>query len=223
MQPTSGRELTARAFVTGAGDMHLVTTASSSLTASSEFVIHGNVCCEAEIDKQLDSHRYLADRNQNARVRATVEGDTFTGDVRIRGDNYQFSLNRSVRYDEVTTLADLAGTYTRQAAVFLGPNSTYTITLDPSGQLNGSHTNGCIYSGTASLADPPANLVALTVELSNCPRSILGSVPQSGRYSGFGILARDVAAPSDAATRTHVFIHSLVGPTWLGQQAVEKN
>lgn len=202
--------------------MHLVTTSNSSLTSGSEFVIHGNVCCTAEIDKQLRWHRYLTDRAQNARMRASVAGNTFSGEARVRGDDYRFSLSRSSRYDEATTLADLAGTYTRQTVVILGPNTTYTLTLDPSGQVNGSHSNGCLYSGTARIADPPANLVALNVELRNCPRSITGSGSQNGRYSGFGILARDIEPPSGASGRTNVFIHSLVGPTWLGQQAVEK-
>lgn len=202
--------------------MHLFATASSSLTAASEFVVYGNVCCETTIDTQLNSKRYLSERESSARLRASIEGNTLSGEVRIRGSDFEFSLDRSARYAQPTTLQDLAGTYTHTKTVFLGPSGTYTITLDPSGQLNGSHTNGCVYSGTVSIPDPPSNLAQISVQLSNCPRSITGSGSMNGDYAGFGYLARDIAASSDSTQRTNVFIHSLVGPTWLGLSAVEK-
>jgi hypothetical protein len=216
------RNYSGRAFIAGDGDIHLVITASSSLTAASELVVYGNICCENQIDTELKSKRYLSDRESNVRFRARVRNDEFTGEARIRGDDYEFTLDRSARYREATTLQNLAGTYTRTTVFLLSPTQTYTVTVDPNGQLNGSHTNGCVYSGSVTIPDPARNLTKLNVQLSNCPRSITGSGSMDGQYTGFGLLARDIAAPSDPTKRTNVLLHSLVGPTWLGLQPVEK-
>jgi hypothetical protein len=222
VEPKSGSALSGRALIAGNGDVQLIVTATSALTASPELVVFGNVCCESKVDLDLQSTRYLSERVNGARFEAELKGGTLSGKFKIRGDDYEFSLDRSARYDEPVTLADLAGTYTRTITVFLGPSSTYTVTLDPSGQLNGSHSNGCVYSGAASMPDPPHNLVRLNVELSNCPSSITGSGSMNGTYSGLGALFKDVTAPSNPTQRTDVLFHSLIGRTWLGPQPVER-
>jgi hypothetical protein len=207
--------------VSGAGDLHLAVTANTDFTSTAQFVVYGNVCCEASVDANLKSRRYLDSRENGARFRASAEGDVLSGDVKIRGDDYEFSLDRSTRYAQALTLADLAGTYSRTTTVFLGPISTYTVTIDANGVLTGSHTNGCVYNGAVTIPDPPRNLFKLSVELNNCPRSITGSGSMSGSYTGFGILARNAQVPSDPTKRANLFMHTLAGPTWLGLQTLE--
>jgi hypothetical protein len=218
----SGSVYGARAFVTGAGDMHFVVTNATALTAASEFVVYGNVCCTVSVNADLRSKRFFTERENDARFRASVQGSVLSGDLKIRGDDYDFALDRAARYAETLTLQDLAGTYTRTTPAILGRSSTYTVTVDPNGTFTGSHTNGCVYNGTVATPDAPRNLVKVDVTLSNCPSSITGSGSMSGRYSGFGLLARDTPSVSDPTQRTELFMHSLVGPTWLGLQYPER-
>lgn len=217
MRAESGRQYGGRALVTGSGDIHLIVSANANYSSAPEFLVYGNVCCADKADVQLKSKRYRAEGENDARFRFEIEGNALKGDVRVRGDDYELSLERSARYDETLTLLDLAGTYSYTQIGFLGVSSTYTVTIDPTGQLQGSHTNGCVYTGTVAIADAPRNLARLDVQLSSCPRSITGSGSMDGRYTGLGFLARDTPAPGSS-----VFLHSLIGPTWLGQQPVEK-
>ena len=207
-EPERGRDLGARALVTSAGDMHLIVSDRRDASSSPEFLVYGNVCCGASIEAELQSTRYLASSAEDARFRATVANDAMSGEVRIRGDDYRFTLTRTARPTAPLTASDLAGTYTLTRTIFLGAGTTYTITLDPSGELNGSHTNGCVYRGTAAIADPAYHLVKLDVQLSNCPISLTVGGSTNGSYTGLGVLE------SDGRT----FLHSLIGPTWLGQQ-----
>ena len=202
--------------------MHMIVSDSGGLATTPQFVVHGNVCCESKVKLDLPARRALDARTDTAKFEAEVKESALKGKFKIRGDDYEFELARSARYGETLALADLAGTYTRNVLVFLGPSTTYTVTLDASGRLTGSHTNGCVYNGTATVPDAPRNIVKLAVQLSNCPSSITGSGSLNGSYSGLGILLRDIAAPSNPLMRADVLYHSLVGPAWLGPQPVER-
>jgi hypothetical protein len=222
LQSKNNRQFTGRALVAGSGELQLIVTQSGGITASPEFVVFGNVCCGAKVAAELQSTEYLTERVRAAKFEAERTSGILTGKLKIRGDDYDFSLERSPRYDESLTLADLGGTYTRTIRVFLGPTSTYTVTVDASGQLTGSHTNGCVYNGAVSLPDAPRNIVKVNVELRNCPSSITGSGSMNGSYSGLGVMLRNTTAPSDATKRADVLFHSVIGRTWLGPQAVER-
>lgn len=217
-----GRNSTGRALIAANGDMHLIVSDSGGLVATPQFIVHGNVCCESKVKKDLPSRRALDGRTDTAKLEAEVKDNALEGKLKIRGDDYEFELGRSARYSDTLALADLAGTYTRNVIVFLGPSTTYTVTLDAAGRLTGSHTNGCVYNGTATVPDAPRNIVKLNVQLSNCPSSITGSGSLNGSYSGLGILLRNVTAPSNVLMRADVLYHSLVGPAWLGPQPVER-
>ena len=222
VKPKSGSQLVGRAMIATNGDAQVIVMGTNGLAATPELVVYGNVCCDSKADLELDSKRYLNDRDSKAKVQLDIKDGPLTGTIKIRNDEYDISLDRSARSDESVTMAGLAGTYSRTTTFFLGPSSTYTMTLDPDGRLTGSHTNGCVYNGTATLPDASRNLIRLNVELSNCPRSITGSGSWNGTYTGVGILFKNVAAPSDATQRTDVLFHSLVGNTWLGHQPTER-
>lgn len=221
VKPKGGSQLAGRAMIAANGDAQIIIMGASGLAASPEVVIYGNVCCESKLDLELPSKRYLNDRESSAKVQLERK-EQLAGKIKIRADEYDVSLDRLARYDESVTLADLAGTYSRTITVFLGPSSTYTMTLDPNGRLTGSHTNGCVYNGTATLPDAPHNLLKLDVELSNCPSSITGSGSWNGAYSGMGVLFKDAVAPSNPTQRADILFHSFVGPTWLGPQPTER-
>jgi hypothetical protein len=221
VKPNRGSQLAGRAMIAANGDAQFIVMGTTGLTATPELVVYGNVCCESKFDLDLPSKRYLSDRESSAKVQLELK-EQLAGKIKIRNDEYEISLDRLARYDENVTMADLAGTYSRTITVFLGPSSTYTMTLDPSGRLTGSHTNGCVYNGTATLPDAPRNLLKLEVQLSNCPSSITGSGSWNGTYAGMGVLFKDAAAPSNPTQRADILFHSLVGPTWLGPQPVER-
>lgn len=209
LKPERGRNLGARAFVTSAGDIHLIVSERRPASSPPEFVVYGNVCCGTAVDAELQSIRYLSSTVDAARFRATVSNDVMSGEVGIRDADYEFTLSRSARPPNPLAPAELAGTYTITRLVIIGVGTTYAITIDPSGELNGSQTNGCIYNGTAQIAEAAYHLVRLDVQVSNCPR-VIGSGVANGNYSGLGVLEND----------GRTFLHSLVGPTWLGQQPV---
>jgi hypothetical protein len=221
VKPKGGSQLVSRAMIAANGDAQIIVMGTTGLTAAPEFVIYGNVCCESKLDLDLPSKRYLNDRESSAKVQLELK-EHLAGKIKIRADEYEVSLDRLARYDETVTMAELAGTYSRTITVFLGPSSTYTMTLDPSGRLTGSHTNGCVYNGTATLPDAPRNLLKLSVELSNCPTSITGSGSWNGTYTGMGVLFKDATAPSNPTQRTDILFHSFIGPTWLGPQPTER-
>jgi hypothetical protein len=200
----------------------LIVTKAGGLTASPELVVYGNVCCESKVDLDLQSMHYLSERVSNARFNAELKDGVLSGKVKVRGDDFDFSLEHLTRYEESVTLAQLAGTYTRTITVLIGPSSTYTVTLDANGQLTGSHSNGCIYNGTASLPDAPRNFIKLDVQLSNCPSSITGSGSMNGAYSGVGVLLRNTTSLRDSTQRSDVLLQSLIGRTWLGLQPPER-
>lgn len=212
----------ARALITAAGDMHFFVSADTDFASAPQFLVYGNVCCASQVDARLASRAYLGEREIAARFRATLRGDVWRGQVSIRGDEYEFTLQRSSRYAETLTLAELAGIYSRTVHARLDNAGTYTLTVDPSGQLTGSHTNGCIYNGSVVVPNPLRNLVLLEVTVSNCRRGRSNDGFPNGRYSGLGLLVRDTPVQNDFGRRTNVFLHSLVGPSWLGQQAVER-
>jgi hypothetical protein len=222
LEPKSGGQLDMRAMIAANGDAQFIAMGTNGLSASAEFVVYGNVCCDSKLDLELSSKRYLNDRENKAEVKAELKSGKLSGKIKIRGDEYELSIDRLSRYDESVALAELAGTYTRTTVFFLGPTSTYTVTVDPSGQLTGSHTNGCVYNGTVTLPDAPRNLMKLNVEIKNCPKSISGSGSMNGTYSGMGVLFRNAASPSDATKRTDIFFHSLIGAAWLGHQPTER-
>ena len=75
-------------------------------------------------------------------------------------------------------------------------HGTYTITLaiDGAGTINGSDTNGCVYSGTVRIPDPTHDLYALKMDIQSCYNVVVHA-------SGQGVLT-DTASPNDSLTAT---------------------
>lgn len=102
------------------------------------------------------------------------------------GDSGTFSLTYSGLYERPSSLSSVAGTWS--GIVSSGDNNT--ITVDSSGNITGSSTSGCIYSGNVGIIDPFYNAYSVNLSLNNnCGFG-------SGNYNGFAALT-DTSIPND--------------------------
>lgn len=200
------------ALVDLSGDLQLLVLEDGE---SPQFVLHGNLCCESRVDGRVDGHRYLDTRERNADLEVVLSGGRLTGKFNFRDRDYEFSLSPDNVYREALTLQSLAGVYTRTTNQPFGPPTTLTLTVGANGTVTGSHSNGCVFGGSASIPNASRNMVLLNIEVTDCG-SFQSSRRWNGEYRGLGILLRNAASPSDGSTREDIFYHSLVGPTWFG-------
>ena len=207
----SDRRYDAVALVDADGNAQWLLT-RNGLFGSENFVISANVCCESEFDDDATGRVLGEARTHDASIDATVEGNALSGELRLRREEYQFTLSRSSDYDRSVSLATLAGVYTQTSQTILGEEVTLTVTIDASGQLNGSYSNGCVFNGAASIPDSTHNMVRLQIDLANCGSLGSSKASWNGAYAGLGLLLSDNA----------VFYHSVIGPTWFGPQSVER-
>jgi hypothetical protein len=175
------------------------------------FMVFANVCCESTFADDVIGKELAETRTRDGSIEAEVAGGVLNGELQFHDDEYRFSLNASADYNRSVSLAALAGVYTRRTDTIFGEEVTLTVTIDPNGQLMGSYSNGCVFNGNASIPDAAHNMVQLQIDLANCGSR--GSSKQwNGAYTGLGVLL----------TGDDVFYHSVIGPTWLGPQSVER-
>ena len=174
-------------------------------------MVSANVCCESEFEDDATGKELGETRTHDASIDAEVDGNALSGELRFRGDDYRFTLSASSDYDRSVSLATLAGVYTQRTQTIFGEEVTLTVTIDASGQLTGSYSNGCVFNGDASIPDASHNMVQLQIDLANCG-SQGSSKAWNGAYTGLGVLLSGNA----------VFYHSVIGPTWFGPQSVER-
>jgi hypothetical protein len=191
-------------------------------SADEGFVLHGDVCCASELDIDIPAKELGDTRARDARLRAQLDNGALRGEIDFRDRDYEFTLNARPEFDQPLTLEELSGTYTRTTLTLLGSQTTMSVTIDANGQLNGSHSNGCVFNGTASIPDAARSLVSLQVRLDRCGDTLASSKQWNGEYRGLGILLRDAVSPSNPLLREDVLYHSTVGPAWLGPQSVGK-
>jgi hypothetical protein len=195
------------ALINRAGDAQLMLLSSRD---DRQFVLFGNVCCDAQFDDDVAGRRFRDDRNEAASVEIERSGDSLDGEVEFRGDSYTLQLSAAPDYEQAVTLPQLAGTYTR-ASLFM---TALTMTIESDGRLTGSDANGCILNGTVSVADQGRNMVRMRVDMENCRDGHGSSEDWNGSYTGLGLLLHE--------NGDDVFFHSMIGPTWLGPQSVER-
>jgi hypothetical protein len=175
------------------------------------FVLFANVCCESQFTGDVTAKELGETRTRDASLQVELASGALQGQLHFDRDDYSFTLNPSPDYDHAVSLATLAGVYTHTDSTIFGQEVTLTLTIDADGRLTGSYSNGCVFNGNASIPDPTHNMVQLQVDLANCGSH--GSSKQwNGAYSGLGVLLSGDA----------VFYHSVIGPTWLGPQSVER-
>ena len=210
-----GRSRTGIAFVDASGDMHLMVLRDDE---ESEFVLHGTICCAPRAEQKLGGHRYLETREHDADIDAQRAEDGLRGEFEFRRGDYEFTLLPEAAYDRPLSLSSLAGVYSRSVDRGPGPPWSLSLTIAADGTITGSHSNGCIFNGTASVTNE-RNLASLDVTLSGCGGRD-SSRRWNGSYRGFGVLLENATSPIDGVTQEDTFFFSLVGPTWLGALTV---
>lgn len=102
-----------------------------------------------------------------AEPRTRLMGGLVVRDMEIFGSRplcQPMSLDYDPAYDQPVPLADSAGVYTTADQV----GYTMTFTVDPSGSLNGSDTNGCVLNGALSVQDAAHNYLAAGIDVTGC-------------------------------------------------------
>ena len=113
---------------------------------------------------------------------------TFTGQGAISGtysgvgDSGTFSLTYSGLYNRPSSFAAIAGTWEGPVQVY-----TNTVTVGPSGNIIGSSTAGCSYSGNVGIIDPTYFAYNVNFSIINCGL-------ESGTYIGLAALTDTVTA-----------------------------
>lgn len=105
-------------------------------------------------------------------------GYRMVGDYSVTGDGSgTFDLVAlPALYRAGVALADYAGTYRVSPSV---TGADATLTLLPSGSLDGSDSYGCTYTGQISLPDPQFNLIEFSIKVAACSS-------WNGTYRGYG-------------------------------------
>ncbi len=199
-------------MIEASGDFHVLVLEDGN---DPQFVLQGSLCCEQEAEDKVDGIEYLETRRHKSDLQVRARNGRLTGSFKYRGSDYEFDFQPDDMYRESVDLKALAGVYTRTIYPRWSPPLTLTLTINPDGRINGSHSNGCVFSGSVSIPNPARNMVRLNLELSDCG-GLQSSRRWNGEYSGLGILLRNAVPPSDPSRREDIFYHSVVGPTWLG-------
>ena len=209
-QQDSNRTFDTVALIDAEGNAQWVLLRSGILEDDG-FVVFANVCCESTFEDDAIGKELAETRTRDASIQAEVTGSVLSGELRFHDDDYSFLLNASPDYNRSVSLATLAGVYTRTTNTIFGEEVTLTLTIDPDGRLTGQYSNGCVFNGSAAIPDASHNMMQLQIDLANCGSR--GSSKQwNGAYSGLGVLL----------SGDEVFYHSVIGPTWLGPQSVER-
>jgi hypothetical protein len=206
----SGRTFDAVALVDAEGNAQWQLT-RGGLFSDDGFVVFANVCCEAQFADDATGKNLGETNTRDASVTVEVANNVLSGELQFRREQYRFALNASSDYNRALALADLAGVYTRRDDTIFGEEVTLTMTIESNGQLTGSYSNGCVFNGSAAIPDTTHDMVQLQIDLANCG-SRGSQKAWNGAYAGLGVLL----AGDD------VFYHSVIGPTWLGPQSVER-
>jgi hypothetical protein len=209
-QQGSDRTFDAVALIEAGGNAQWLLT-RGGLLADDGFVVSANVCCEAQFEDTVTGKELGETRTRDGSLQAGVAGSALSGELQFHDEEYQFTLSPSSDYNRSVSLAQLAGVYTQRDQTIFGEEVTLTVTIEADGRLTGSYSNGCVFNGNASIPDAAHNMVQLQIDLANCGSR--GSSKQwNGAYTGLGVLL--------AGDET--FYHSVIGPTWLGPQSVER-
>lgn len=109
-------------------------------------------------------------------ISATYSGNGQTGTVELEYD----------------PLSDRGSSFDRIADIWSVTDglNTLTLTVDVDGRIDGSDTDGCVYSGSISIPDADVNIYSMELEVSSCGED-------DGAYGGFAVLG-DQVADSDA-------------------------
>jgi hypothetical protein len=203
-QQDSNRTFDAVALIDAEGNAQWVLT-RGSLLSDDGFVVSANVCCAAQFADAVTGKELGETRTRDGNIDATVDGSVLGGELRFHDEDYRFTLNASSDYNSSTSLAQLAGVYTRRDNTILGENVTLTMTIEADGRLTGSsRTAACSTAAhrfqtprttwcscrstwrTAVAGAARSNGTALTRDSACCSRATRFSTTASSAQPGSG-------------------------------------
>ena len=98
----------------------------------------------------------------------SIDATGLSGDYAGPDDQGSFDLVYSSAYEQASSLEQTSGVWTLTEAAAGNPLYILTITIDADGDLFGSDTSGCVYSGEVSLIDERFNAYAVAIGLTSC-------------------------------------------------------
>lgn len=101
------------------------------------------------------------------------------------GTTISFSLTYDPITDRGSSLAIPDGNWTETYAGV----KTVAISVDSTGAMTGSNTDGCVYLGMVGIIDPAVNIYSISVNVSSC-----GSLGLDGTYAGYIVMSDTVTA-----------------------------
>jgi hypothetical protein len=109
----------------------------------------------------------------------------------------------SLAYDPITargaSLATTDDNWTATDGIY-----TMTLSIDATGQLTGSDTDGCVFNGSVSVLDPAVNIYGIDVTATSC-----GAF--DGTFAGYGVVGDTVVANDTLTFVVSNASHVIVG------------
>ena len=97
-------------------------------------------------------------------MQITANGDTLEGSAIVSGLTLDFSANK-VGATEDVSLTDIAGNY---SSSWSDGAYTRSFAIDNEGEISGSDTNGCVYSGSVEPVSGVSSLFNITIKAETC-------------------------------------------------------
>jgi len=107
-----------------------------------------------------------------------AESDRIRADYRGENDEGRLALAYDPSYETESSLDKTSGIWTYSGAA----GYTVTLTIEANGDIFGSDTNGCVYSGRIRILDRDFNVYRAVIQVSDC-----GVI--NDEYTGFAILS----------------------------------
>jgi hypothetical protein len=98
----------------------------------------------------------------------TADEAGLSGDYSGTNDEGRFNLVYSSLYEQTSSLEHAAGVWTFTEASLTGPLYIVTLTIDGDGQIFGSDTTGCVFSGELGTIETEFNTYAASMTLTSC-------------------------------------------------------
>ena len=119
---------------------------------------------------------------QNLELDGTLDASGMFGDYTGEDDEGRFNLNYDPNYENSSSLDLVAGVWSFTMASAGGGVYTVTMTIDDNGQLFGSDTPGCVFTGQVSIIESQYNAYRVAVVTSSCGEF-------DGGYAGLAFLS----------------------------------
>ncbi len=161
------------------GEIRMLSADNGSIHAGTASVASGGVFSATTTDYAIGGTVYA----ETSMTGSYVQGQSISADyTATNGDSGTVSLTYDELYDRDSSLALTEGIWSVTEGAY-----TFTITIQADGTLDGSDTDGCIYSGSVSIIDSNKNLYDVDVSAANCGVA-------DGDYNGYGVISDDQSA-----------------------------